>query len=113
MRPKTIYLVLCVIGTILPYWQFVPWLAQHGLNLPLFFRELFANRISAFFGMDVIVSAIVLIRFARVESARLRVQRWWLAVIAIFTVGVSLAFPLFLYLRELRLEQHETMHGRS
>ena len=113
MKPKTIYLVLCLIGTILPYWQFAPWLRQHRLNLPLFFRELFANRISAFFGMDVIVSAIVLIRFARVESARLQVQRWWLAVIAALTVGVSLAFPLFLYLRELRLEQHKTMRGRS
>lgn len=113
MKPKTIYLVLCLIGTILPYWQFAPWLLQHRLNLPLFFRELFANRISAFFGMDVIVSAIVLIRFARAESMRLRVKGWWLAVLAIFTVGVSLAFPLFLYLRELRIEQNETMHGRS
>lgn len=103
MKPKTIYLALCVIGTILPYWQFAPWLLQHGLNLPLFFRELLANRISAFFGMDVIVSAIVLICFARLESTRLQVRRSWLAVIAVFTVGVSLGLPLFLYLRESRL----------
>jgi len=107
MKPKTIYLALCVIGTALPYWQFGPWLLQHGLNLPLLARQLFANRISAFFGMDVIVSAIVLIRFARVEAARLQVQRWWLAVMAVFTVGVSLGLPLFLYLRELKIEQND------
>jgi hypothetical protein len=33
-------------------------------------RELFANRISAFFGMDVLVSAVVLIVFMRIESRR-------------------------------------------
>jgi hypothetical protein len=112
MRPKTTYLALCVIGTILPYWQFVPWAAQHGLSLPLFFRELFANRISAFFGIDVIVSAIVLIYFARVEGSRIGLRRWWFAVIAVLTVGVSLGLPLFLYLRELKIEQNEMMSVR-
>jgi hypothetical protein len=104
MKPKTIYLALCFVGAVLPYWQFVPWLMQHGMNLPLFVRELFANRISAFFGMDVLVSALVLIVFMRVESARLNIRRRWLPALALLTVGVSLALPLFLYLRESRLE---------
>lgn len=105
MKPKTIYLVLCFVGAALPYWQFVPWLMQHGMNLPLFWRELFANRISAFFGMDVLVSAIVLIVFVRFESTRLDIRRRWLPVLAVLTVGVSLCLPLFLYLRESRLEE--------
>lgn len=105
MKPKTIYLVLCFVGAALPYWQFVPWLMQHGMNLPLFSRELFANRISAFFGMDVLVSALVLIVFVRVERARLSVPRRWLPVLGLLTVGVSLCLPLFLYLRESRLEE--------
>src|SRR5712691_986231 len=98
MKPKTIYLALCLVGAALPYWQFVPWLVQHGMNLPLFVHELFANRISAFFGMDVLISALVLIVFMRVESGRLRIRRRWLPVLALLTVGVSLALPLFCYL---------------
>jgi hypothetical protein len=105
MKPKTIYLVLCFVGAALPYWQFVPWLMQHGMNLPLFSRELLTNRISAFFGMDVLVSALVLIVFMRVESARLNIPRRWLPVLGLLTVGVSLCLPLFLYLRESRLEE--------
>jgi hypothetical protein len=105
MKPKTIYLALCFVGALLPYWQFVPWVMQHGLNLSLLVRELFVNRISAFFGMDVLVSAVVLIVFMRVESTRLSVSRRWLPVLAVLTVGVSLALPMFLYMRELRLEQ--------
>jgi hypothetical protein len=105
MKPKTIYLALCFFGALLPYWQFVPWVMQHGMNLPLFVRELFANRISAFFGMDVLVSAVVLIVFMRVESGRLNVRRRWLPLLAVLVVGVSLALPMFLYMREMRLEQ--------
>jgi len=105
MKPKTIYFVLCFIGAILPYWQFVPWVLHNGMNLPLFVHELFVNRISAFFGMDVLVSAVVLVAFMRVESRRLKIPRRWLPVLAVLTVGVSLGLPMFLYMREVRLEQ--------
>jgi hypothetical protein len=105
MKPRTIYLVLCLVGALLPYWQFVPWVFEHGMNLPLFVRGLFANRISAFFGMDVLVSAVVLVVFMRIESARLNIRRRWVPVLAVLLVGVSLALPLFLYMREARLEQ--------
>ncbi len=105
MKLKIIYLSLCVLGAVLPYWQFVPWVMAHGLQTSLFFRELFANRISAFFGMDVIVSAIVVVVFTRAESARLGIRRRWLPVLTVITVGVSLGLPMFLYMRELKLEQ--------
>jgi len=94
-----------VLGLILPYSQFVPWLFQHGLNLTLFFRDLLANRISTFFAMDVIVSAIVLIWFIQSEGKRLRVRLLWLPTIGTLTVGVSLGFPLFLFLRQVTLDR--------
>jgi hypothetical protein len=106
MKPKTIYLILSIVGALAPYSQFVPWLAENGLNARLFLQHLFANRISTFFVFDVIISAVVLLRFAVVESARLRIRNRWLIVFATLFVGVSLGFPLFLYLRERQLEQH-------
>src|SRR6201988_2228523 len=104
MKPKNLYLALCILGLLLPYAEFVPWVMQHGLNLELFARELFANRIGAFFGMDVLVSAVAPLVFTRIESARLGIRRRWLVLVAVLTVGVSLALPLFLYLRESQLE---------
>jgi ABC-type Fe3+-siderophore transport system permease subunit len=83
---------------VLPYWQFAPWLAEHGPDLPLFFRQLFGNRVGAFFGMDVFVSAATLLVFARAEGRR----AVWPVVLAVALVGVSLGLPLFLYLRERR-----------
>ena len=101
---KNVYLGLCVLGVVLPYWQFLPWAAENGLNLPLFVQQLFANRIGAFFGMDVLVSAVALLVFVRFENSRTRIPGRWLPLIGVLTVGVSLALPLFLYLRERTLE---------
>jgi hypothetical protein len=56
--------------------------------------------------MDVIVSAIALMVLVRSESSRLSLRARWLPMAAVLTVGVSLALPLFLYMRERRLEQH-------
>jgi hypothetical protein len=105
MKVKSVYLLLCFLGTALPYAQLVPWLLEHGLDLRLFFAELFANRIGGFFGMDVIVSAVVLWIFVATEGRRVGVRHRWAPVAATLTVGVSLGLPLFLYLRESRLER--------
>lgn len=106
MKRKSIYLLFCVLGVALPYSQFVPWVvAQHGVPMGRFLRELFANRIGGFFGMDVLVSAVVLIFFLRREGKRLGVRHLWLPIVGTFAVGVSLGLPWFLYLREAALEE--------
>lgn len=105
MKPKTIYLLLSVIGFAAPYAAFIPWLAEHGPNGRLFVQHLLANRVGVFFAIDVVVSAVVLLRFAALESHRLRLRGRWIVLLATLLVGVSLGFPLFLYLRERQLEQ--------
>lgn len=105
MKPKSLYLALCVAGTVLPYWQFVPFLREHGLDLRLFFEQLFSNRIGGFFSMDVIVSSVVLWVLVAIEGRRAGMKHLWVPIVANLAVGVSLGLPLFLYMREVRLEQ--------
>jgi hypothetical protein len=61
MTPKTLYLIVAILGAVIPYWQFVPWALEHGLNMRLFTEQLWVNPISRFFGMDVLVSALALV----------------------------------------------------
>ncbi len=105
MNAKHLYLALCVAGTALPCAQLVPFLREHGLDPRLFVEQLFANRIAAFFGWDVIVSSLVLWAFVRIEGRRAQVPHRWAPVVGLLTVGVSLGLPLFLYLREVQLER--------
>jgi len=100
MKPKLLYLTLCVLGTILPYYYFLPFVFEHGLDISLFIQELFANSISGFFAMDVFVSSLVLWVFAFFQ--RRKVKYFWVAIFANIIVGVSLGLPLLLYLREVQ-----------
>ena len=104
MRLRHLYLALCVVGTAAPYWKFVPWVMDNGLNLSLLCQEFFATRIGAFFGLDVVVSAIVLFVFIVTEGRRIALPRLWLPAIATLLVGVSLGLPLFLFLRQRKLD---------
>jgi hypothetical protein len=113
MKPKNLFLALCVAGTVLPYSQFVPFLREHGLDLRLFFEQLFSNRIGGFFAWDVIVSALVLWLFVIIEGRRAGVTRLWAPIAASLAVGVSLGLPLFLYMREKRLETSSPASART
>lgn len=103
-RLKHLYLGLCILGTILPYSRFVPFLVEHGLDPGEFLGQLFATPVSGFFGLDVMVSAIVLTTFVWIEAPRLGIPRWP-PIAATIAVGVSLGLPLYLYLRERSIEQ--------
>jgi predicted exporter len=105
MTPRqSIYLALTIAGTIVPYASLVPWVIEHGLDLRLMVGELFANRISAFFGLDVIVSAVVLWVFVAFEGARAGVRHTWAPIVASLIIGVSAGLPLFLLLRESAIQ---------
>lgn len=99
---KIFYFALCVLGTLLPLSQFIPWMTKHGLNMPLMVQEVAAAPLSAFAWLDVLVSALTLIIFVLYEGKRLRMPRAWMALLGL-CVGVSLAFPLFLLMREYHL----------
>lgn len=111
MKLRHVYLFLCVLGILIPYSQFLPWLAANGLDLPRFVSELFGTRIGAFFGLDVLVSAVVLFVFIAEEGRRVAAGTLWLPVVATLVCGVSAGFPLFLYLRRRKLDAGSTAIG--
>jgi Terpene cyclase DEP1 len=104
MRPKHLYLTLCVAGTILPSAALLTFLRTHGLDAGEFLHQLFGTPVSSFFGWDVIVSSLVLWAFVLIEGRRIGMSGLWAPIAANLVVGVSLGLPLFLYMRELRRE---------
>ncbi|MBE9035169.1 DUF2834 domain-containing protein [aff. Roholtiella sp. LEGE 12411] len=110
---QIIYFLLCILGFALPYSQFIPFTLEHGFDIKLFFEQLFANKISGFFGMDVIVSSLVLWVFVFWEGTRLKMQHLWIYVACNLLVGVSLGLPLFLLMRQRQLEQADKIITNS
>jgi hypothetical protein len=97
---ERIYLALAIVGAALPLLAFVPWLVQYGLDVEGFVTELFANRISAFFGWDVIVSAITILAVLALSPGELKNSQRASVALGTLLVGVSLGLPLFFYFNE-------------
>jgi Terpene cyclase DEP1 len=104
MNNKNLYLLLSLIGLVLPYWFFFNFLSANGLNASLLVQQLFANSISTFFAVDLIISTIVFWIYMVREAINLQMKNWWLYILASLTVGLSFGLPLFLYFRERQLE---------
>ncbi len=98
-----LYLIAAILGTVLPLSFFIPFLLAQGLDVPLFFRQLFQNQISSFFGMDVLVSSLVLWLFVFSEGKRRGMKNLSVYILCNLLVGVSLGLPLFLYFRERKI----------
>ncbi len=94
---QRVYLGFAVLGTALPMLAFAPWLAEYGFDLDRFAREMFATRIAAFFSLDVLVSALLVLVLVT-RAARRGVSGVWFAAVGTLLVGVSLGLPLYLYL---------------
>lgn len=103
MNTKYLFLLLAILGTVVPYYHFVSFLMEHGLDMPLFWVQMMGTPIAAFFSWDVLIASMALISFIWVESRRLNLKNWWVFILFNLLVGVSLALPAFLYYREVHL----------
>ncbi|WP_373070026.1 DUF2834 domain-containing protein [Sulfurimonas sp.] len=103
---KKIYLLLAILGFILPLSQFISWLFDYGIDVPLMFRSVAEDKLSLFAWLDVIVSALVLIVFIVYEGKKKSMPRLWVPIAGTLCVGVSFGLPLFLLLREMHLEKN-------
>jgi hypothetical protein len=101
---QNVYLGLCLVGTILPFWPLLPWFRDHGLDVPLFIDHMFANGVAAAFSIDVLLSTVVLWVLVLTEGVRRRVPLLWAPLVANLVAGVCSGLPLFLYLRERRAQ---------
>ena len=99
------YLALAILGFVVPYAEFLPFIWNHGLDYELFLNNLFETRISAMFAWDLFISALVLIIFVLTDGRQLGMRQLWAPLLGTLLVGVSFGFPLYLYMRQLQLKE--------
>lgn len=110
---QILFLILAVIGAVVPLMYFIPFVLTNGFDLPLIVSQLFQNNVSASFGLDVIISAFVLFVFVFSEGRRRRMKHLWIYVVCTSLIGVSLGLPLFLLFRERSLNTSAARGDRS
>ena len=102
---KTFYLCSAIVGTIVPWLFFASFFRENGIDIPLFIVSLFENGAAGGFSVDVLISIVVFWVWSYVDAKRNGVVRWWMILPASLTVGLSLSLPLYLYLREAKMDE--------
>ena len=102
---KTIYLLLSVVGFIIPT-IFVTIESIETGNILLYtnpaatFNGMFANRISTIFMIDLLMVVMVFFIWSYSESKKYGVKKIGLVWILTMLFGLAGGLPLFLYLKE-------------
>ncbi|CAL2079074.1 DUF2834 domain-containing protein [Tenacibaculum sp. 190524A02b] len=103
MRVRHLYLLIAILGTCIPYYHFGEFLFQNGIDFKLFIDQMTGTSISSFFTWDVIISTLAVFTLVLVEGKRIGMKNLWLYILFNLIVGVSLALPAFLYVRQKKL----------
>ena len=103
-----LFLVLAVVGFIVP--NTVTLIESVETGNILFWTdpartisELFVNRTSTAFALDLLATAVVVLIWMTVEARRLGIRRVWIFWVLTLLFGMGGPLPLFLYFRERRL----------
>ena len=102
MPSRRFYLAAAIVGTIVPWWFFGSYFSTSGVSIIGFVRALFDNGAAGGFAADVLISIVVFWVWSWHDARRHSVGRWWLVLPAGCAVGLSLAMPLYLFLRTER-----------
>lgn len=105
MSKSLIYIVLCVVGAVVPMVFFVPWFAENGVMLVPFVKALFVNGPAGGFTADLLISSLVFWIWMWDDSRKHGVGFIGLPIVANLCVGLSLGLPLYLWMREKKLNK--------
>jgi uncharacterized membrane protein len=106
MRLRYIYLIIAVLGAVLPLSQFIPASLAGQFTFSQLTADISATRNIAGLTLDLGVAALAGVVFMIVEAVRMRIRYTWVAVLGTFLIGFSFGLPFFLFLRELRLARN-------
>jgi hypothetical protein len=97
---KTLYLVLAILGAVVPYTFVVQFFAEQGINLGGFVSALFVNGAAGGLTADFLITSLVFWLFMFQQRARGRGPQPWLFIVLNLLIGLSCALPAYLYARE-------------
>ena len=104
---KWLYLALAVAGAVLPWLANLDFIQAYGGNfdLGLFVRLANANPAASSISRDLAVGATAVVIWMVRESRKLQMRGLLWVLLSCVTLAFACGAPLFLYLRERRLEE--------
>ena len=105
---KWVYLALAIAGAIFPWLANLDFMQATGgasFNLAQFVSQANANPAAQSLSRDLAIGATAVVIWIVQESRRIKMRGLIWVLLGCITVAFAFAAPLFLYLRERRLEE--------
>ena len=104
---KWIYLFLAILGAVLPTLANIEFAKSYGpaFDIQLFIELANNNPALQSLSRDPFIGSTAVFVWIISESRRLEMKNLWIVILTTFTIAFAFSAPLFLYLRELRIEE--------
>lgn len=106
---KIIYLILAILGFVVPWYYNLQFFANAGFMD--FVNQSSANLAAKSVSFDLFIATVAGCIWMYVESRRVGISFVWLYILFAFLVSFASAFPLFLFIRETKLENKNESQG--
>lgn len=96
---KKLFLVLCILGVILPYYQLYYFLLENNWSMSGFWADIYSNHAISMITMDITVAASSYLIFLIYQIVNNKITKYSFIkyFLSLFLVGFSLSLPLYLY----------------
>ncbi len=107
--PRTLYLLLAVAGIVLTWYYNLQFISESGgsFDVASFIAHGANNAASKSLSWDLAIACIAGLCWIYYESKRLEMGYFWVYIILAFGIAYAFAFPLFLFIRQGKLEAME------
>jgi len=104
---KWLYLALAISGAVLPWLANIDFIKEYGsgFDLGMFVQLANANPAASSLSRDLAIGATAVVIWIVQESKRLQMRGLPWVLLSCVTLAFACGAPLFLYLRERRLEE--------
>ena len=98
---KNVFLVLAIVGGIVPYVFFIDHFNAVGTGLNEFLAAIFANGAAGGFAADLLITSLVFWIYMWSQQT----PRIWIYILVNLIIGLSCALPLYIYILLRREDQ--------
>ncbi|MEZ4886291.1 MAG: DUF2834 domain-containing protein [Chitinophagales bacterium] len=106
MKRKHVYLLLSILGISCTwYYNIQFFLTEADTSMTNFIALTVTTFPAKSIAMDISVVAIAFFVWYIPESIHLKIKYWWIFIPLTFLIALAFAFPLFLYVREVKIEK--------
>jgi hypothetical protein len=104
--PRILYLLLAIVGLVMTWYYNLQFMEESGgaFDIAEFMAASSANAASQSLTWDLTIACLAGLLWIFFESKRLGLRFFWIYIILAFSVAYAFAFPLFLFVRQGKLE---------